>query len=276
MLDTRLLPRPAPSPFPGCSLLGLDVAAVTESQLLDHMFEQLDVGRGGWLLTANADILRRYVSDRQYQELYEGADICVADGMPLVWAARLAGERLPMRVSGASLVPLIAGRAAAAGRSVYLLGGDEGAAEGCKAELERRYPGLHIGGLSSPWLDSPPTEGQIAPVLQDLRALEPHILLVAMGSPKQEQIIAALRPHLPSVWMAGVGISFSFIAGLMPRAPTWMQRSGLEWLHRLAQEPGRLARRYLIDDLPFVVRLFASCLKARFPSRSCLKARFFR
>ena len=101
----------------------------------------------------------------------------------------------------------------------------------------------------------------------ELAALQPHILLVALGSPKQEELIAELHPHLPTTWMMGVGVSLSFVSGELGRAPAWMGQAGLEWLHRLAQEPGRLARRYLVEDLPFALRLFPAALKARLRAR---------
>jgi len=88
-----------------------------------------------------------------------------------------------------------------------------------------------------------------------LLASQPDMVFVALGSPKQEYLIQTLRPLLPQAWWIGVGISFSFVCGHIRRAPGWMQRCGLEWLHRLAQEPGRLARRYLVQDMPFAVRL---------------------
>jgi N-acetylglucosaminyldiphosphoundecaprenol N-acetyl-beta-D-mannosaminyltransferase len=93
--------------------------------------------------------------------------------------------------------------------------------------------------------------------------LGPDILLVGLGSPKQEQLIRALRPLLPRTWMIGVGVSFSFLAGEIRRAPLWLQALGLEWVHRLLQEPRRLAKRYLVEDLPFAFRLFASALATR-------------
>ena len=98
------------------------------------------------------------------------------------------------------------------------------------------------------------------------RAL-PDLLLVGMGSPKQEQVTRALRPHLPACWMMGVGISFSLVAGKLRRAPPWMQQAGLEWVWRLAQEPRRLARRYLVDDLPFSIELFGRAFLKRVGER---------
>jgi len=104
---------------------------------------------------------------------------------------------------------------------------------------------------------SPPTPDQIQTLVNELKQVRPDLILVGMGSPKQEQIISMLRAELPRSWMIGVGISFSFVAGKVSRAPAWMQNVGLEWCWRLAQEPRRLARRYLLDDIPFSVELFA-------------------
>ena len=117
-------------------------------------------------------------------------------------------------------------------------------------------------------ISAPPTADELASLQSELTALRPDILLVALGSPKQEEVIAALRPHLPATWMVGVGASLSFAAGELDRAPVWMRRAGLEWLHRLAQEPSRLARRYLIEDLPFALRLFSAALKTRTRTRN--------
>jgi N-acetylglucosaminyldiphosphoundecaprenol N-acetyl-beta-D-mannosaminyltransferase len=108
---------------------------------------------------------------------------------------------------------------------------------------------------------------EVARLRSELVALKPHILLVALGSPKQEELIVRLRPHLPTTWMMGVGVSLSFVAGELGRAPVWMRRAGLEWMHRLAQEPGRLVRRYLVEDLPFALRLFSAVLMARLRAR---------
>jgi N-acetylglucosaminyldiphosphoundecaprenol N-acetyl-beta-D-mannosaminyltransferase len=254
-------------PFAEIRLMGMDIAQVQTHQVLDHLFASLAAGRGGWLVTANLDFLRRHVGDDGARALYDGADLCVADGMPLVWAARLQGDPLPERVAGSSLTPLIAARAAVEGRSLYLLGGDPGANQRAAELLAGRHPGLRIVGRQSPRVSDPPTAEEVAAFRQELVALAPDILLVGLGSPKQERLIQALRPALPATWMVGVGISFSFIAGDVRRAPPWMQRSGLEWVHRLVQEPRRLARRYLVHDLPFAARLFASAARHRLAAR---------
>lgn len=243
-------------------LLGMPLAVVDAPGLLQYMFATLKEGRGGWLITANLDFMRRYRIDPEMRALYSGADVCVADGMPLVWAAKLQGTALPERIAGSSLVLDLVARAAQEGRRVYLLGGEPGAAEGAVQLFRGQHPQLQIAH-SAPMVASPPTEAQLVSLVPELKAFAPDLLLVGLGSPKQEQLIAALRPHFPATWMAGVGVSFSFAAGSKQRAPEWMQRAGLEWVHRMAQEPGRLARRYLIEDLPFAAVLFGTALRAR-------------
>ncbi len=249
------------------SLMGLRLACVDRHALLDHVFSSMQAGKGGWLVTANLDFLRRYVRDPAVRELYDAAEIRVADGMPLVWACRLQGRPLPERVPGSSLVWLLAERAAREGRSLYLLGGTPGANEGARKILAQKYPDLKPCGGSSPVVGSPPSAGDIATILAELAGQRPDILLVGLGSPKQEQVIHALREHLPTTWMIGVGGSFSFIAGEVKRAPVWMRKSGIEWIHRLLQDPRRLAKRYLLEDLPFALRLFPNALLTRLSRR---------
>jgi N-acetylglucosaminyldiphosphoundecaprenol N-acetyl-beta-D-mannosaminyltransferase len=188
--------------------------------------------------------------------------------MPLVWAARLKGTPLPERVAGSSLIEPLAARAAREGRSMYLLGGSPRAAEGTAAKLQAQNPDLKVAGWSSPTFSESPTPDQVAGVLAEVARTKPDLLLVGIGSPKQERLIGQLRSHAPSTWMIGVGISFSFLAGQVARAPEWMRDAGLEWVHRLVQEPRRLARRYLRDDASFALELFARVLAERLTSRA--------
>jgi len=251
------------SPFARCSLMGMPVDCVDQQSLLDHIFASLTRGEGGWVLTANLDFLRRNTIDATARALYRQADLCVADGMPLVWAARLQGQPLPERVAGSTLLHHLVARAADAKRSLYLLGGTASANQHAAEQMQAHHPTLRLCGRSSPQIASPPSADDVRRVADELLPLRPDILLVGMGSPKQEQLISALRLLLPQTWMIGVGISFSFIAGEVRRAPVWLQRIGLEWVHRLLQDPRRLARRYLIENLPFAFRLFASALYTR-------------
>ena len=255
--------RPDASPFPTCDLLGMTLACTDRDGLLDHIFASLNRGIGGWLVTANLDFLRRYVRDTQMRDLYALADVRVADGMPLLWAARIQGDRFPERLAGSDLIWLIAERAARESRTIYLLGGDPSANAKAADVLRQRWPALTICGHSSPMVHSPPSMEETAALQEEMIRTRPHIVLVGMGSPKQEQVIQTLRAVLPQAWMTGLGASFSFVAGDIRRAPVWMRRSGLEWMWRLGQEPRRLARRYLLEDLPFFFELLGSVISRR-------------
>ncbi len=254
---------PKAPPPPVVRICGLPIARVELGQVLDHVFQALARRSGGWLVTANVDFVRRAVSDPEVLALYTGADLILADGVPLLWAARLMGQPVPERVAGSDLVWLLAERAAREGRSLYLLGGEGRAAERAAERLVQRWPDLRIAGWWSPRIPRPPGPAIIERIRAELEQQRPDLIYVAFGSPKQELVIEALRPYFPGAWMMGCGISLSFIAGDVRRAPLWMQRLGLEWVHRLVQEPRRLAGRYLLLNLPFAVRLLLRAYQSR-------------
>jgi N-acetylglucosaminyldiphosphoundecaprenol N-acetyl-beta-D-mannosaminyltransferase len=249
--------------FATVDLCGMPLASVHTQQLLDHLFESLGHGRGGWLVTANLDFLRRFVHDPAARDVYKGADLRVADGMPLVWASHVQGTPLPERVAGSSLLVPLCQRAAREGRSVYLLGGDPGVAQVAGERLSASAPGLLIAGQMAPRVSADVSDADLAPMREALLAARPAIVLVAFGSPKQERVISRLRAALPEAWWIGVGISFSFLAGHVARAPVLLQNIGLEWAHRLAQEPERLFRRYVFENIPFAIELFGRAALTR-------------
>ena len=242
------------SPFPTVDIDGLPIARLDKPQLIEHLFGALAKQRGGWLVTANLDFLKRQARDPAMRELYLSGDLCVADGMPLLWAAALQGTPLPERIDGSGLFGVLLAEAARRGHSVSLLGGAGDSAKKTAARAREKHPQLQITS-SAPWIDAPPTNDQVEAIARHLDEAKPDLLFVGFGSPKQEYLIRQLRPRFPSTWMVGVGISFSFAAGDLPRAPVWMQQSGLEWAHRLAKEPRRLAKRYLVDDAPYGISL---------------------
>lgn len=241
---------------PQLELLGVPVHAVTERQCVALIMEALRKGQGGWVVTPNLDHLRRYHLSAEYARTIRRASLRVPDGMPLVWASRLQGTPLPERVTGSNLILSLSQALGAQGGAVFLLGGEPGAAELAAEVLKRRSPGLRIAGTYCPAMGFEYNPSQIDEISRRLVASRPDVVYVGLGSPKQEYVMTDFRRLLPHSWWLGVGVSFSFVGGRIRRAPPWMQRWGLEWMYRLCQEPRRLARRYLIDDLPFLFRLF--------------------
>lgn len=240
----------------GVALHGLWFDAITESQTVDYVLSAIQRDEGGWIITVNLDHLRRTVNDPAYKVLAEQASLRVCDGVPLLWAARLQGTPLPGQVAGSNLVYSLA--AASAGRcSIYLLGGDPGTAGRASEILQARYPGLEVVGTECPPFGFEHDQEEVTAMRKRLEEAQPDIVYVALGSPKQERLIQEIRSQLPKAWWIGIGISFSFITGDVARAPKWIQTCGLEWVHRLVQEPRRLFRRYIIDGLPFAVGLMA-------------------
>ena len=242
---------------PTIQLLGVPIDALTLDQAARHIATEAAAGRGGWVVTPNLDILRRATRDAGFRRLYDDTTMRLADGMPLVWASRLQRTPLPERAAGSDLIYKIAEHASAGGLSLFMLGGNPGTAERAAAVLMARYTGLQIAGFECPPVGFERDSRSLAELIGRVEHARPAIVLVALGCPKQEHVIAHLRPRLPNAWFVGVGITFSFVAGEVGRAPHWMRNSGLEWIHRLLQEPRRLARRYLLDGVPFAVKLLA-------------------
>lgn len=245
-------------------LMGAPMGVVTEARAVHDIITAAENRQGHWTITANLDHLRRYHQHPAQRELIDEADLVVADGMPLIWASRIAGEPLPERVAGSSMVFSICEIASARGQSVFLLGGDPGVAERAAKVFQDRYPGLQIAGTNCPTPGFEHDELQLSRIQRQLCDAQPNIVLVALGFPKQDLLIRRLRKALPHTSFLGVGISLSYATGDVSKAPDWICGLGLEWAYRLAQEPKReLVRRYLVYGFPFGVKLMVSALRHR-------------
>ena len=242
---------------------GVDLHAITERDCIEHILASLSEGVGGTVVTPNLDIVRNCRRDLRIATLVAESDLAVPDGMPLIWASRMQGTPLPQRIAGSDLISSLSAAAAEAGRSIFLLGGAPGAADGAAQILLQRSPNLKITGVYCPPMGFEKNVDEMRKIESALRSANPDIIWVALGSPKQEKVIAKLKDILPAAWWLGVGISFSFLTGEVSRAPRWVQKLGLEWCHRLWQEPGRLAKRYLVDGLPFFTVLMAEASMRR-------------
>jgi N-acetylglucosaminyldiphosphoundecaprenol N-acetyl-beta-D-mannosaminyltransferase len=245
------------------SLMGMSLDPMTQEQVLERISRDLERGRGGWVITPNVELARQFQAQPELRRLYQSADLVLADGMPLVWACRLQGTPVPERVAGSDLVWSLSGESARTGASLFLLGGNPGVAERAAATLTGRWPSLRIADVLCPPPGFESDQVERARIDAALERAQPDIVYVALGSPKTERLVAELRSRFPRTWFMGVGISLSFITGEVRRAPRWMQVAGLEWVHRLAQEPGRLFTRYVVHDAPFALHLLACALATR-------------
>lgn len=248
---------------PRVTVAGVTVDALTEQEVVGWVADALDRGEGGHVVTPNVDICRACSRDPEVRAIVAGADIAVPDGMPLVWASKLLGTPVPERITGADLIWSLAEAAAARGVPIYLLGGPPGVAVRAAEVLCDRYPGLRVAGVAAPAYGFETSAERLAAVRESLLAAGPRLVFVGLGFPRQDRLISTLRADLPTAWFVGCGSAIAFTAGSVRRAPEWMRRSGLEWFFRLTCEPGRLARRYLVDDLPFALRLLTRCLLKR-------------
>lgn len=255
-------------------LCGVGLDPLTAPEALDQIGAAVEARRAGRLsrplavFSANVDMLVKAWREPEFARDLAQGDLVLADGMPLLWMARGLGQRLPERVAGSDLVPLAAARAARAGHSLFLLGAAPGVADRAAERLLRQSPGLRLAGTASPPLGFEADPEARARLSERVQRARPDLVAVALGAPKQERWILSERERIGAAAFLACGGTFDLLAGDRRRAPRAWQRVGLEWLWRLAQDPGRLARRYLVEDAA-IVPLYARALWRRYagPSR---------
>jgi N-acetylglucosaminyldiphosphoundecaprenol N-acetyl-beta-D-mannosaminyltransferase len=212
-----------------------------------QILQRVETRGGGFVVTPNVDHVCLAETDAALCAAYADAFLSLADGMPLVWIAKILGLPIREKISGSDLVEPLLERGARRDLRVYFLGASERVNEKAKAILERTYPGLLVVGYDSPMIDLKKLDDQAA-VIARVKAADPQLLLVALGCPKQELWMHRFTPALDGIVALGIGATLDFIAGEVQRAPRWMSGIGLEWTYRLFQEPKRLAHRYLVRD----------------------------
>jgi len=243
-------------------MFGIPMAAVTEKEAVERIVSLAKEPREGrhrphCIATVNVDFVTNAVvrwplkGNPELWEYLKKVEFAVADGMPLVWLSRLLrrGKGLPERVTGSDTVPLICARCAEEGLGVYILGGNPIAVTESIAIFRETSPDLKIAGLDNSEIDLDADHGEI---VSRINRANTDVLFLAMTHPKQELWISRNATKLKAGVVMGVGGSFNFIAGLVPRAPDWVQHCGFEWLFRICQEPGRLWKRYAVG----MVKLF--------------------
>lgn len=252
-------PPPGPRRVP---LLGCAIDAVTEDEAVTRIMGWCRDGDRGCrtVITLNAAVVTMLRGDPVLRAAVGSADLVLADGMPLVWAARWLGTPLPGRVTGVDLMTRLLDAGRARGLRVFLLGTTQERLDRMVAVVGVRHPGVVVAGARNGYFAA----AEHAEVAAQIRAARADLLLIGMPTPAKEIWCARHRDVLATPVALGVGGAFDVLAGFVRRAPTWMQAAGLEWLWRLAMEPRRLWRRYLVSNTRFAV-LLAVAMAQRLP-----------
>lgn len=239
-------------PIAQAPLLDTRLAITDYERTLDWIDAAVALGAREYLCVAAVHTVMEAREDEQLRAAVDGAAFTVPDGQPLAWGLRALGYEIDGRVYGPELMERACERAARSGQRHYLYGGRDGEALAQLTDtLHTRHAGLRIaGGYAPPFREL--TEAEVDEVAARINAAKPDVVWVGIGVPKQEKWMAAMRGRLNAPVLIGVGAAFDFHAGLVPQAPGWMQRSGLEWAFRLKQEPRRLWRRYARHNPRFV------------------------
>jgi len=246
-----------------CVIDGVGFDQITEEGALQRITQALGDGRGGTVLTANVDILRQ-LQEPGMSKLATDAEMVVADGMPVVLASRLMrGSSLPERVTGSSLICSLSARVLRTGGTVALIGGAPGVVDRAAQALSDENDGRGQIAFYSPAFGFESDPDEVARIDGLFERAKPDVAFVGLGFPKQELLANRLRERFPSTWFVGCGGSIAMVAGEVSRAPRWVQALGAEWLFRLAQEPKRLFRRYIVHDLPYGSALLFRALAHR-------------
>ena len=219
-------------------ILGVKVHKVTMEEALEHLEYMAQNGRPQIVITLNTEMVMLAQRNQEFRKILNNAALVLPDAVGLVWASRVLGEPLPERMAGVDTVERFASNASRKNIRFFLLGAAHGVADKVAHRLQERYPGLVVSGTyaGSPYPDD---EEQIC---KRIIAAAPHVLLVAYRVPEQEFWIARNLQRLDVPVVINVGATFDFIAGVIRRAPLWMQKHGLEWLYRLICQPSRWRR----------------------------------
>lgn len=233
--------------------IAIDAVNLEEAAAAVASMARREDGSCRYVVTPNVDHVLRLRESTEFLRTYDDASLVVADGMPIVLAARWFGQWLPERVAGSDLVPAMFDRAGAEGEPlrVFLLGAAPGVAERAAARIQQRWSTVRVVGTYSPPFGFETDRTENEGILSRIDEARPHALLIGLGAPKQELWIHAHRDRVRANVALCIGATIDFLAGERARAPSWMQKSGLEWLHRLSTDPRRLASRYAENAIAF-------------------------
>jgi exopolysaccharide biosynthesis WecB/TagA/CpsF family protein len=234
------------------SICGVKINNITFEEAVREIDRHIHEKRPSFIVTPNLDHIIKLQKDAEFRKIYNAADLVLVDGVPILWASKFLGTPLKERIAGSDLFPALCSLAAKKGYKLFLLGGrTQGGVLLVAKILKKRYPGLSIVGAYSPRFGFEKRPEENKKIIQKIKDAAPDILLVGLGAPKQEKWIYAFKDEYNVPVSIGIGISFHFVSGRVRRAPRGIQKLGLEWFWRLMAEPGRLWKRYLIDDMKF-------------------------
>lgn len=235
------------------NILGVGIMPIDLGQAVATLDRWREEGRRDYVCCVSVHGLVTAQRDPAIRSAINRCGLATEDGMPLVWWCRRAGFADAGRVCGSDLLDAMCALAVRRGHRHYFYGGTPAVLERLVSRLTHRYPGLVIAGHRSPPF-RPLTEAEDAADVAAINEARPDYVWVGLGMPKQEKWMASHVGRIHAAALLGIGAAFDFHAGMLPRAPAWMQRSGVEWLFRLANEPRRLAHRYLVDNTIFIAK----------------------
>ena len=239
-------------PLKQVEILGVNVNSLTMAQAVEAVQQFIAEKKVALVATANAEMLMRATQDEELKDILNQADLVVPDGAGTVWAAGHLGDPMPERVAGFDLAQELMREAPSRGDRVYFFGSAPGVADKAKAKAEELYPGIQVVGVRNGFF----SEADEPQIIADIRAAKPDILLAALGVPKQEKWLKKHMQELQVPVSIGVGGTLDVMAGVMERAPLWMQKAKLEWLFRGLKQPSRAGRLLALPK--FVLKVVAS------------------
>lgn len=248
-------------------LFGVEIDALTMRETVAQVFAWIAAPESTcrFIVTPNVDHIVQVQSHAGLQQAYRDAALVVTDGRPVLWAANLLGETVPETVPGSDLVPAIFSHAQTSNTpiTVFLLGAMPGVADRAKANIHSAWASVRVVGTLSPDFGFEKDEAQCQKIIDMINTVKPDVLVLGLGAPKQELWVTKHASKIAAKVALCVGATIDFMAGEKPRAPIWMRKVGLEWLHRLCSEPRRLAKRYFVDAIIFPKLVFKEWLRKR-------------
>ena len=229
--------------------MNTEIDNLTMHEALQAVVRLIKENKSAYVVTPNVDHIVRLETDKELQEAYKNAALILTDGKPLIWISKLYGTPIKEKISGSDLLPLLCKMAARGGYRMFFLGAAEGVAKRAAENLTNKFSGLQVVGTYSPPIGFERNPEEIDKIKLMIRDSKPDMLIVGLGCPKQEKFMYHYCKELGVPISFGLGASFDFEAGKIKRAPRWMANHGLEWLFRITQDPKRLAKRYLLDDM---------------------------